>query len=456
MSESPILRLPAELLLEIFGHTNIGWPFPVRLTHICREWREVSIAAPGLWTDVRIWEAEDSRGVNQPMAQLYLERSKTLALGFTIYSSSGSGIIAKIIISNFLKPCLNRVRRLTLMFIDGWAWSTALVPLLYESAPILEVLELSLTLSLGDGALVAFTIDAPRLHTLRCDGIQVPRVAYEKLVAFTLINWTLETVKELRGVLSHTVRHLRLEMSCHEDAGDRLPDIELPQLVSFIIEGNSCCSIPRISAPRLEKLSLDGIATESFNTLIHPSSSYHSLRVLVFIQLDLSELANSPGFWETHSRLTRIELYRCSNENQLLEQLQSKVVQYEAPVLPHLQFLAVSDMSNWPVLQTILSRRIAKGCRIARFRYSSNPRQREAETWLAEQNMATEYLRGEISHPMVGDWREREWQQEVDKFELDRGYVENDCVIAYVGRSGTVCHDSMIFRGLNSDIASGS
>ena len=65
---SPLLRLPTELILKIFGHT-IDWGpglSSLILTAICHKLREVGIAFPQLWNVVNF--------TTPPLTQLFLER----------------------------------------------------------------------------------------------------------------------------------------------------------------------------------------------------------------------------------------------------------------------------------------------------------------------------------------------------------------------------------------------
>jgi hypothetical protein len=53
----PVLELPNEIIFEIFIHflpIYPAWPFtgllsPTTLTHICRQWREITLTTPLLW-----------------------------------------------------------------------------------------------------------------------------------------------------------------------------------------------------------------------------------------------------------------------------------------------------------------------------------------------------------------------------------------------------------------------
>jgi hypothetical protein len=53
----PIDQLPTELLLFIFHYNNSGVKDRLRLTHVCKRWREIAIASGSLWTSIDITPA---------------------------------------------------------------------------------------------------------------------------------------------------------------------------------------------------------------------------------------------------------------------------------------------------------------------------------------------------------------------------------------------------------------
>ncbi|KAI0316917.1 hypothetical protein OF83DRAFT_1059563, partial [Amylostereum chailletii] len=66
---APVHTLPSEILLKIFGQLSVDWAPRkgngsrgepsfvlgwIRVTHVCRHWREVALFAPTLWSDVKV------------------------------------------------------------------------------------------------------------------------------------------------------------------------------------------------------------------------------------------------------------------------------------------------------------------------------------------------------------------------------------------------------------------
>lgn len=65
---SLIGRLPPELLSHIFGMLSYIWPRWIRVTHVCRHWREVALDCTGLWSRITFSHSD--------FTQVKLARSK--------------------------------------------------------------------------------------------------------------------------------------------------------------------------------------------------------------------------------------------------------------------------------------------------------------------------------------------------------------------------------------------
>jgi hypothetical protein len=76
---SPIESLPVELLLHIFEMCGTYINAQIKLTHICKCWRIISIRSPSLWTEVHIRASkEDTKErFNDLMCLLRLQLSRT-------------------------------------------------------------------------------------------------------------------------------------------------------------------------------------------------------------------------------------------------------------------------------------------------------------------------------------------------------------------------------------------
>ncbi|KAI9056861.1 hypothetical protein FKP32DRAFT_1417877 [Trametes sanguinea] len=101
-SFAPINLLPAELLIEIFGHLRRAAGFNgdlVAATHVCRHWREVAIRAPELWTAVKL--------DNVPAAMAFLVRSQSLPISVFV-GEPPQDILPDV--AHALEPHLHRVQ----------------------------------------------------------------------------------------------------------------------------------------------------------------------------------------------------------------------------------------------------------------------------------------------------------------------------------------------------------
>ncbi|KAJ6467967.1 hypothetical protein C8R47DRAFT_1325889 [Mycena vitilis] len=103
---SPLRRMPAEILLEIFswtmppiavirhrGKLNLTRSSPWVLTHICRRWRSVSISDPSLWSLVAINYSTNSDpwlAFSQSMVKNQIARARKLKIHFYGHEPSDS------------------------------------------------------------------------------------------------------------------------------------------------------------------------------------------------------------------------------------------------------------------------------------------------------------------------------------------------------------------------------
>ncbi|KAF7317413.1 hypothetical protein HMN09_00477700 [Mycena chlorophos] len=95
---SPIRRLPAEILGEIFVHytKNNEGTAPWKLGHICHSWRIVALGLPALWAEVHVlYDAGTTRKREATAAQLSLCSAAPLSFRITFaYSRPFSPLVA--------------------------------------------------------------------------------------------------------------------------------------------------------------------------------------------------------------------------------------------------------------------------------------------------------------------------------------------------------------------------
>ena len=114
---SPIRKLPAEILAEIFLHaaddSNVVWPrkngeveTPLLLGKICSYWRTLTHALPQLWSKIRldipqVLEGRSTAGV-KALAEMCLSRSGNTLLSFSI-NADGPPELIEPLLQGFVK-----------------------------------------------------------------------------------------------------------------------------------------------------------------------------------------------------------------------------------------------------------------------------------------------------------------------------------------------------------------
>ncbi|KAJ7785462.1 hypothetical protein B0H14DRAFT_309760 [Mycena olivaceomarginata] len=89
---APVQKLPVELLGEIFSWTLGDWGVmtddpstlllePLTISHVCGQWRSISLSMPMLWATIWI---DRPRTSHVPMVKLWLERSRTCPLSINL------------------------------------------------------------------------------------------------------------------------------------------------------------------------------------------------------------------------------------------------------------------------------------------------------------------------------------------------------------------------------------
>ncbi|KAF7352461.1 F-box domain-containing protein [Mycena venus] len=88
----PVLTLPNEITSEIFKHFPSRYPpltgplSPTRLTHICRNWREIALATPALWSAFTFFDHSNSIERKRQISDIWLKRSSSCPLAISITS----------------------------------------------------------------------------------------------------------------------------------------------------------------------------------------------------------------------------------------------------------------------------------------------------------------------------------------------------------------------------------
>lgn len=87
-SMSHALRLPPELIAEIFLQCSNEVEMRSIICQVCRAWRQVAISTPRLWSDITIFLEEKRLGDQMSLLRTWCERSGALPLTIALHGSS--------------------------------------------------------------------------------------------------------------------------------------------------------------------------------------------------------------------------------------------------------------------------------------------------------------------------------------------------------------------------------
>ena len=192
----PINQLPNELLIRIFllmgplrrkGRDGLAW---IKLMLVCRYWRDVALASPGMWRSIDI-------GRNPHWTDLALTRSDPATLDiYTHNKYLSQDLFTRIY------PHAHRIRSLAFSYGMEGQWSPALLNLFDRPMPALEALTLSMQPDrLTPGPTQSSSVDIqlssqrfPGLQLLSLSYMAMPRdsLLFSKLHSLTLDNCTCD------------------------------------------------------------------------------------------------------------------------------------------------------------------------------------------------------------------------------------------------------------------------
>ncbi|KAJ7075246.1 hypothetical protein B0H15DRAFT_956651 [Mycena belliarum] len=162
----PVLTLPPEIILEIFERFLPNYPgfplvvgprSPLLLCRICRQWRQIALSTPALWTSILI------KNINSPdqleLLRAWLARSGDLPLSIGIVATNNGPRCTEI-----LQAALAHCRR--------WEQAELIVPinimpLLQAEMPLLRALTIGpVVVPVGGDGVVSVFEHAPQLKRL--------------------------------------------------------------------------------------------------------------------------------------------------------------------------------------------------------------------------------------------------------------------------------------------------
>jgi hypothetical protein len=306
------------------------------------------------------------------------------------------------------------------------------------SAPNLHTFELGIITSLD--SIYPFPSDpihpeilsggAPNLRVARIMGFPCCSIAAFSNVTsltFNMSNTFVKTPHELCDLLittSKSLIHLRLGGPSHFQTVsyqvDKLQKIDFPNLE--VLEISSCILPFRVDAPKLEKLALRSLSEEPTEAILK-ESHYPSLRYLTLIKMRLLTFCRHPDFFRNLPHLVSLDLHHCYSERTMLGLLQLDLSGGSNIPAPNLRSLTICDVQNWMMVQSILTDRIARGCRtVSRVSVSASVENLNfylphIETWLGAQNIQCQVIEGKVSCPVFDSATdEGDWKNQIDRF----------------------------------------
>ncbi|KAF7335399.1 F-box domain-containing protein [Mycena venus] len=244
----PVFTLPNEVISEIFVHFLPTYPScpplcgsfsPIRLTQICRRWREIALATPALWRAVSL--SRGSYSLRRDVKQICLARSGSLPISIHMdeYADGNIGGGRALLRAAILHRARFEYLELRLL---GSSLQT------FEGGmPLLRHLDLELDYRLHK---VLVIDDAPLLHSAVLNAVAIGSIVlpWTQLIRLTLRITTVDYCVPVLQKATNLV-HCELELF-NRNSNTPLPDITLLNLESL------CCNAWNDSRPMTDTLGM--------------------------------------------------------------------------------------------------------------------------------------------------------------------------------------------------------
>ncbi|KAJ8463194.1 hypothetical protein ONZ51_g10414 [Trametes cubensis] len=310
----PVFRLPQEVLVQIFKaggrmpHDGpvtehaVPRPFPLVVASVSRQWREIAVNTPELWTNVTIKHPRPYGWV-----PLCLQRSCGQPIDITIDCRSTSLLTAPVVdnMMTLLMPHVHRWRRFALMTSDPAIVYTIGRRLADASAPQLRHLQLSLSGSSGNQEVLLHDIlqgGAEALSSIRFDSLATPWGSAPLINLTTIdLRWlwlrTRLQYDQFRDMLaaSPRIRALILRGTyIYLHSGRTYPPLSIPTLRYLELSGDNVCRMSSLLAtPALEELTLANLDETEFREFVdslpdgRDGGRYPALRALSLLNASM-------------------------------------------------------------------------------------------------------------------------------------------------------------------------
>ncbi|KAK7052285.1 F-box domain-containing protein [Favolaschia claudopus] len=254
---SQLLSLPPEITAEIFLHCLPSGTCvepslsaaPLLLTQICRQWRQIALDTPGLWSSLQITN-EENQEISIELVSLWLSRSGTLPLDINFHwwdeSRAGSAIVAGISFASRWRDIelalpLTSFAHLDLRMVSMPNLRTLVVRQLYslQNDAVSRTLELIPAPSLRDLKLFTFPdvkVNAPwvQLTSLTLARVDIRDGLLVLGGCTNLLHFEVSTTGNITGVTDTLILHSLVTLACHfgrSGSDSILEHLTLPRLL---------------------------------------------------------------------------------------------------------------------------------------------------------------------------------------------------------------------------------
>ncbi|KZP34319.1 hypothetical protein FIBSPDRAFT_1035386 [Athelia psychrophila] len=301
---APILRLPSEVLSEIFLQcitipgidqslwTNSTFPFentPLRLASVCRPWRAVALAHSRLWSSISLTIHPKECKRHIALLELYFLRSRSTPLCINLQDCCRDNINdfkSQTLLYRNDMQCLMRVvvaksecwERIRFQMLSKSMWRT-LCPAMGFSLPMLASVELDLFEQEDptDHEPIHVFQSAPRLRHLHIQGAesgswrQSFTIPWHQIQELILADLDWELSQDILDILMVACNIVRCDLTLYAEPHERFAPppifsqnaraVHLPTLQSFALRAmnwiNPTGFLSRLHMPAVEELSLE-------------------------------------------------------------------------------------------------------------------------------------------------------------------------------------------------------
>ncbi|KAF7353347.1 F-box domain-containing protein [Mycena sanguinolenta] len=265
----PVLKLPTEIVTEIFIHVPppypggawlAGTPSPTSLAQVCREWRQIALSIPALWIAINLSNNRTPVEQRAYLCDLWLQwsRYRPLSIEYDALQDRAVGLSTMKVMA-LVASILARVEHLKLgVSLDECSAIEG------SSMPLLHHLDLNATTHSGFTTPVSFgERELPLLRSVVLNRIATmhARLPWARLTSLVVSRVYLHECVPILSQTSSLIHcELRLHYSFHHGHNDVITLSCLESLVLTCLDGKYCIACPKLLesfiTPRLRRLRL--------------------------------------------------------------------------------------------------------------------------------------------------------------------------------------------------------